>query len=134
MSLTDALDRYFAAWNDHDPDAVVRSLAGGGSYEDATTGKPLTGDALAANVAALLAGFPDLRFDLVSKAPTSDATAAAQWLMRAPTPARCRSVRPPGRRSPCRAPTSSTATPARPDRQEHVIDNRRLAAAPDSIR
>jgi hypothetical protein len=32
MSLTDALDRYFAAWNDHDPDAVVRSLAGGGSY------------------------------------------------------------------------------------------------------
>ena len=23
MSLTDALDRYFAAWNDHDPDAVA---------------------------------------------------------------------------------------------------------------
>ena len=52
MSLTHALDRYFAAWNDHDPDAVVRSLAGGGSYEDATTGRPLTSDALAANVAA----------------------------------------------------------------------------------
>lgn len=34
MSLTAALDRYFAAWNDHDPDAVVRSLADGGSYED----------------------------------------------------------------------------------------------------
>jgi len=58
MSLTGALDRYFAAWNDHDPDAVVPSLAGGGSHEDATTGGPLTGDALAANVAALLAGFP----------------------------------------------------------------------------
>ena len=69
MSLTGALDRYFAAWNDHDPDAVVRSLAGGGSYEDATTGGPLTGDVLAANVAALLAGFPDLHFDLVSMAP-----------------------------------------------------------------
>ena len=81
MSLTDALDRYFAAWNDHDPDAVVRSLADGGSYEDPTTGGPLTGDALAANVATLLAGFPDLHFDLVSVAPTSDTTAAAQWLM-----------------------------------------------------
>jgi hypothetical protein len=41
----------------------------GGSHEDATTGGPLTGDGLAANVAALLAGFPDLHFDLVSMAP-----------------------------------------------------------------
>ena len=82
MSLTDALDRYFAAWNDHDPQAVVRSLAGGGSYEGPTTGGPLTGDALAANVATLLAGFPDVHFDLVRMAPTSDTTAAAQWLMR----------------------------------------------------
>ena len=81
MSLTDALDRYFAAWNDHDPQAVVRSLADGGSYEDPTTGGPLTGDALAANVATLLAGFPDVHFDLASVVPTSDTTAAAQWLM-----------------------------------------------------
>jgi hypothetical protein len=69
MSLTDALDRYFAAWNDHDPDAVVRSLASGGSYEDATTGRPLTGDALAANVAALLAGFPDLHSTWSARPP-----------------------------------------------------------------
>ena len=82
MSLTDALDRYFAAWNDHDPKAVVQSLADGGSYQDPTTGGPLTGDALAANVATLLAGFPDVHFDLVSVARTSDTTAAAQWLMR----------------------------------------------------
>jgi len=82
MSLTDALDRYFAAWNDHDPDAVVASLADGGSYQDPTTGGPLTGDALAANVATLLTGFPDLHFDLVSVAPTGDTAAAAQWLMR----------------------------------------------------
>lgn len=82
MSLTDALDRYFAAWNDHDPEAVVRSLADGGSYKDPTTGGPLTGDALAANVATLLAGFPDVHFDLVSVALTGDTTAAVQWLMR----------------------------------------------------
>ena len=82
MSLADALDRYFAAWNDHDPDAVVQSLADGGSYQDPTTDGPLTGDALAANVATLLTGFPDLQFDLVSVASTGDAAAAAQWLMR----------------------------------------------------
>ncbi len=82
MSLTDALDRCFAAWNDHDPDAVVRSLAEGGSYEDPTTGGPLTGDTLAASVATLLTGFPDLHFDLVSMAATSGTGAAAQWLMR----------------------------------------------------
>src|SRR5262245_27959761 len=81
MSLTDALDRYFTAWNGHDPEGVVCSLVKGGSYEDPTTGGPLTGDALAANVAALLTGFPDLHFDLVSVAPTSDTAAAAQWLM-----------------------------------------------------
>jgi steroid delta-isomerase-like uncharacterized protein len=60
----------------------VRSLAEDGSYEDPTTGGPLTGDALAANVATLLTGFPDLHFDLVSVAATSDTGAAAQWLMR----------------------------------------------------
>jgi steroid delta-isomerase-like uncharacterized protein len=82
MSLTDALDRYFAAWNGHDPKGVVCSLVKGGSYEDPTTGGPLTGDALAANVATLLTGFPDLHFDVVNVASTSDTAAAAQWLMK----------------------------------------------------
>ena len=82
MSLTTALDRYFAAWNDHDADAVVRSLVEGGTYEDPTTGGPLNGAALSESVALLLVGFPDIHFDLVSVAPTSDTTAAAQWVMR----------------------------------------------------
>src|SRR5579863_4039766 len=81
MALMDALDRYFAGWNDHDPAGVVGSLVEGGTYEDPTTEGPLTGDALAGNVAVLLAGFPDLHFDLVSVAPTSENTAAAQWVM-----------------------------------------------------
>jgi SnoaL-like domain len=102
MSLTGALGRYFAAWNDHDPDAVVRSLAGGGSYEDATTGGPLTGDALAANVAALLAGFPDLHSTWSAwphqrrhgRCPVADAGTNTGQTVALP------------------APTSSTATPA----------------------
>jgi steroid delta-isomerase-like uncharacterized protein len=82
MALNDALDRYFAAWNEHDPEAVVRSFIAGGTYEDPTTGGPLSGDGLAANVSTLLVGFPDVHFELVSVHATGDASEAAQWLMR----------------------------------------------------
>jgi hypothetical protein len=47
----------------------VRSLADGDSYQDPASGGPLTGDALAANVATLLTGFPDLYSGLVSAPP-----------------------------------------------------------------
>lgn len=82
MTLVAALDRYFAGWNDHDGRAVVASLTDGGTYEDPTTGGPISGDALAANVDVLGAGFPDLAFEIVSCAPTSETTAAVQWVMR----------------------------------------------------
>jgi steroid delta-isomerase-like uncharacterized protein len=81
MAIADALDRYFDAWNAHDGDAVVASLTADGTYEDPTTGGPLSGDALAANVDGLAAGFPDLHFEIRSVAPTSDTSAAAEWLM-----------------------------------------------------
>ncbi len=83
MSLTDALKRYFAGWNDRDPSAVVGSLINGGTYEDPTTAGPLSGDALAKNVAGLVVAFPDVYFDTVSVAVTGEATAAVQWVMHA---------------------------------------------------
>jgi len=81
MALTDALDRYFDGWNAHDGSAVVAALTPDGTYEDPTTHGPIGGDALAANVEGLAAGFPDLHFDIESVAPTSDTSAAAQWRM-----------------------------------------------------
>jgi steroid delta-isomerase-like uncharacterized protein len=81
MSMTSALDRYFDAWNSHQPDQVVAALTNDGTYEDPTTGGPLSGDALAASVAGVYAGFPDVRFELESVAATGDDTAAAQWRM-----------------------------------------------------
>ena len=60
---------------------MVASLTDGGSFEDPTTGGPISGDALAANVNGLAVGFPDVRFEVVSCLPTSDTTAAAQWVM-----------------------------------------------------
>jgi steroid delta-isomerase-like uncharacterized protein len=81
MALQNALDRYFAGWNTGDGAAVVASLADGGTYEDPTTGGPLSGDALAANVAGVATGFPDLSFDIVRTATTSDTSAVVEWVM-----------------------------------------------------
>jgi len=81
MALTDSLDRYFAGWNAGDGPAVVASLTPDGTYEDPTTGGPLNGDALAASVAGVVTGFPDLSFEVVSCRPTSDTTAVAEWVM-----------------------------------------------------
>jgi steroid delta-isomerase-like uncharacterized protein len=81
MSIDTALERYFDAWNSHRPERVPAALTDGGTYEDPTTGGPLSGDALTANVAGVYDGFPDVRFELVSVAATSDDTACAQWRM-----------------------------------------------------
>jgi len=81
MALTEALDRYFDAWNAHDGTGVAASFTPDGTYEDPTTGGPLNGDALAASVTGVCRGFPDVSFELVSCAPTSDTAAVAQWVM-----------------------------------------------------
>jgi len=81
MGLNDALDRYFAAWNDHDPQRLVASLTDGGTYEDPTTGGPLSGEAVSAMLTGLITGFPDVRFEVVSVAATGETTAAVQWIM-----------------------------------------------------
>jgi steroid delta-isomerase-like uncharacterized protein len=81
MSIDTALQRYFDAWNSHEAALVPDALTDGGTYEDPTTGGPLSGDALTASVAGVYAGFPDVHFEVVSVAPTSDRTACAQWRM-----------------------------------------------------
>ena len=82
MSFTDVLDRYFAGWNDHDPAAVVATLVEDGTYEDPTTAVPKSGNALFEHVAGLVAGFPDVHFDVATVATTGETTAAVQWVMR----------------------------------------------------
>jgi steroid delta-isomerase-like uncharacterized protein len=82
MSIETALQRYFDAWNCHRPEAVVAALTDAGTYEDPTTGGALSGDALTASVAGVLAAFPDVHFEVVSVSVGSDAnTASAQWRM-----------------------------------------------------
>jgi len=80
MSIDSALEQYFDAWNSHVPERVPAALSEGGTYEDPTTGGPLTGDALTASVAGVLAAFPDVHFEVPSISTNGD-TASAQWRM-----------------------------------------------------
>jgi steroid delta-isomerase-like uncharacterized protein len=80
MTIDRALDRYFDAWNSLEPTEVVDALTDGGTYEDPTTGGPVSGDALSANVAGVYTRFPDVHFEIVSVAANGDG-ASAQWRM-----------------------------------------------------
>ena len=76
-----ALNRYFDAWNDRDPTAVVDALTADGTYEDPVTAAPIGGDALVGYISGLLVGFPDLSFEIESIDATSDTGAVARWRM-----------------------------------------------------
>jgi len=76
-----AARRYFDAWNRRDPEAIAATFAEGGTYSDPTTEGDLTGPAIAGYAAALVTGFPDLSFEIVSEGATASAV-AAEWVMR----------------------------------------------------
>ena len=81
MGAIDVAQRYFEAWNNRDPSAIVATFADGGTYTDPASGGSLTGQAIAEYAGGLIAAFPDLSFDVVSAAPAGDGMVAAQWLM-----------------------------------------------------
>jgi steroid delta-isomerase-like uncharacterized protein len=77
------VQRYFQAWNDRDPAAVVAAFAEGGTYTDPNVaGPPLSGPALASYAQGLFEGFPDLRFEVAEPAILPDGVTVARWLMR----------------------------------------------------
>jgi steroid delta-isomerase-like uncharacterized protein len=70
---------YLDAWNSHDPDAVAAFFAPNALYEDTGAGeRPRGRDAIRDHVAAVMAAFPDLRFELVRAAHGEDFT-AGEW-------------------------------------------------------
>ena len=77
----DLIDRYFAAWNAHDPEAIVACFTADGTFEDPTTGGPITGSAIAETANDLFVGFPDVSFDDV-RIERSSTSAAVQYVMR----------------------------------------------------
>lgn len=79
---TDSLiHAYFAGWNAHDAEAVARTFAPEGTYEDPTTAGVVPAHAIATVVDPLCVAFPDLMFDY--GAPIGDDTrCVVEWTMR----------------------------------------------------
>jgi uncharacterized protein (TIGR02246 family) len=64
MSLSELFERYDDAWARHDLDAIVSLHAPDGSFHLHAAGEPAIGrEAVRATFAAVLAQYPDLRFE-----------------------------------------------------------------------
>lgn len=82
MGDLEAVRQYLDAWTRRDADAILATLNDGGSYEDPTTGGPISGEAIRAYVSGLWSAFPDLSFEDVGLAQTATDSASVQWIMR----------------------------------------------------
>jgi steroid delta-isomerase-like uncharacterized protein len=66
MQRMDIVQKYFDAWNAHDPAAILACFVPGGTYSDPVGGKGLMGKALADYSSAIFTAFPDVRFAITS--------------------------------------------------------------------
>jgi steroid delta-isomerase-like uncharacterized protein len=62
-SLHDAIDRYNAAWNAHDLDAIMALHAPDMVFENHTAGEAAQGDAVREHIAAIFETWPDIAFE-----------------------------------------------------------------------
>lgn len=74
--------RYFDAWAAHDADAILATMAPGGTYSDPTTPGPIGGEALRGYAMALWTAFPDLRFEISAIDRIDAHRAHVRWVMR----------------------------------------------------
>ena len=71
--------KYFDAWNAHDAVGIVSTFAIDGVYQDPSI--TACGDEIGAYAQSLWETFPDLSFQIVSKAETTTEMVVAEWLM-----------------------------------------------------
>lgn len=81
MNAQEVVEAYFAAWDAHDPQAVMNLYADDGTYEDPATDGPLSGAAIGDYAQGLFDAFPDLKLELISQAETSIGQIAVPWLL-----------------------------------------------------
>ena len=67
--------RYFDGWNAHDAEAIASTFALGGTYSDPGV-HGLDPEATGAYAVGLAEAFPDLRFEIVTKALTDNGSRA----------------------------------------------------------
>ena len=63
MTLETAIERYNAAWNAHDLDAIMAGHAGDMVFENHTAGETAHGEDVRGHIAAIFRSWPDIHFD-----------------------------------------------------------------------
>jgi steroid delta-isomerase-like uncharacterized protein len=81
ISLPTIVQRYLLAWNEHNVNEILATLAADGTYEDPTTQGPLGGADLEQHLTGFFAAFPDVTFEVTSVCGGDDCL-AVNWLMR----------------------------------------------------
>ncbi len=94
-NLLDIAQSYFNAWNAHDSDAIANEFNENGEYSDPNI--KIRGRDIGKYAQGLWEAFPDLSFEIVSKAETGNGTAAAQWLMKGINKGKFRGLPPTGK-------------------------------------
>jgi len=97
MTPSEMTQAYIDGWNAHDTDRIKACFAGGGTYSDPTIGDGISTEALAGYVDALVAAFPDLRFEVVKMIDAGENTAIAEWIMKGTNSGSLRGLPPSGR-------------------------------------
>lgn len=80
MNAVDIANQYFAAWNQHDSQALLGLFAQGGTYCDPITKGEIAGARLATYAQALWGAFPDLSFE-ITRMLEARRVVAAEWVM-----------------------------------------------------
>jgi steroid delta-isomerase-like uncharacterized protein len=62
QALREAIDRYNAAWNAHDLDAIVAMHAPDMVFENHTAGESASGEAVRAHIGSIFETWPDIAF------------------------------------------------------------------------
>lgn len=96
MQVIELAQRYFAAWNRHDPAGIAALFGDGGFYSDPVSGE-IRGQAIAEYAAGLFAAFPDLNFESASVGQVNETTVATQWRMRGTNSGPMRGMPPTGK-------------------------------------
>jgi steroid delta-isomerase-like uncharacterized protein len=81
MNALEVSQRAFDAWNRHDPDAVIALYAEGATYHSPRFEHPLKGKALGDFLKSVLAAYPDLRFEVISRGDTGGGLVATQFVL-----------------------------------------------------
>jgi steroid delta-isomerase-like uncharacterized protein len=61
-ALRDAIERYNAAWNDHDLDAIIALHAPDMVFDNHTAGESAEGEAVRAHIGSIFETWPDIEF------------------------------------------------------------------------